>query len=213
MFSGDILCQPAPPGEAHGPTCGIVGGDYPPCRTGTRDYDQLRAVECRQHRCERVPGVLANEERCPSPCGIERLNTAAGLHKAFFVEHTVRRQEDLPMDVTDAGAGSTQGGVDARVVEAVIVDLVESQRYVKRRSAGFLMLLTEIVKQLVCGNSEITNATLQEVPREGSFRTDEQIGRLGPRAHLPEKGAEAAEVLLVGSLVGTYLGNGKVEHG
>jgi hypothetical protein len=74
------------------------------------------------------------------------------------------------------------------------------------------MLLTEIVKQLVCGDGEITNAALEEIPGEGSLRADQQIRRLGPGADLPEKGAQAAEVLLIGSLVGTYLGNGEAEH-
>jgi hypothetical protein len=92
------------------------------------------------------------------------------------------------------------------------VDLVEAQRYVQWRSAGFIMLLAQIVKELVCGNGEITNTALEKVPGEGSFRPDKQIRWLGPGPHFAEKGAEAAEVLLIGSLVGTYLGDGEVEH-
>jgi hypothetical protein len=160
-----------------------------------------------------VPGVFANEKCRPSPSGIERLNTAAGLHEAFFVEHPVGRQEDLSVDVTDTGPGSAERGVDPGVVEAVMVDLVEAQRDVQRQSAGFLVLLTEIIKELVCGDGEITNTALEKVPGEGSFRTDQQIRWLGPGADLPKKGAEAAEVLPIGSLMGTYLGNGEAEHG
>jgi hypothetical protein len=93
------------------------------------------------------------------------------------------------------------------------VDFVEAQSYVQRRSTGLLMLLAEVVEELVCRDGQITNPALEEVPCERSFRADHQIGRFGPAADLPKEGAKAAEVLLIGSLVGTYLGDGEAEHG
>jgi hypothetical protein len=93
------------------------------------------------------------------------------------------------------------------------MDLVETQRYIDRWDAGFLMLLTEVIEELVCANGEITNATLEEVPGERGFGADHQIRRFGPASDLTEKGAEPAEVLLIGSLVGTYLGDREAEHG
>jgi hypothetical protein len=74
------------------------------------------------------------------------------------------------------------------------------------------MLLTEVVEELVCGDGEITNAALEEVPGERRFRADHQIRRFGPASDLPEQGAEAAEVLLIGPFVGPYLGDGEAEH-
>jgi hypothetical protein len=117
------------------------------------------------------------------------------------------------MDVTDAGLRSAQRSIDPGVVEPVSMDLVETQGYIKRWDAGFLMLLTEVIEELVCGDGEITNAALEEVPGECGFGADHQIRRVGPASDLTEKGAEPAEVLLIGSLVGTYLGDGEAEHG
>jgi hypothetical protein len=93
------------------------------------------------------------------------------------------------------------------------VDLVETQSYIQRRSTGLLMLLTEVVEELVCRDGQITNPALEEVPCERSFRADHEVGRFRPAADLPKEGAKAAEVLLIGSLVGTYLGDGEAEHG
>ena len=75
------------------------------------------------------------------------------------------------------------------------------------------MLLTEIVEELAGGDGQITNPALEEVPGEGSFGPDHQIRRFGPGTDFPEKGAKPAEVLLIGSLVGTYLGDCEAEHG
>jgi hypothetical protein len=93
------------------------------------------------------------------------------------------------------------------------MDLVETQGYIERWDAGFLMLLTEVIEELVCGNREITNTALEEVPGECGFGADHQVRRFGPASDLTEKGAEPAEVLLIGSLMGPYLGDGEAEHG
>jgi hypothetical protein len=141
------------------------------------------------------------------------LNTAARLHESLLVEHPIGRQEDLTMDVTDACLRPAQGGVDPGIVEAVSVDLVEAQGYIQGRSSGFLMLLAEIIEELVCGNGEITNTALQEVTCESGFGAHHQIRRFRPSTDLPKKGAKPAEVLLISSLMGTYLGDGEAEHG
>jgi hypothetical protein len=117
------------------------------------------------------------------------------------------------MDVTNAGVRSAQGGIHPGVVETVSVDLVEPQSYIQRWSTRLLMLLAQVVEQLVCRYGQITNPALEEVPGERGFGADHEIRRFGPATDLPEKGAKAAEVLLIGSLVGTYLGNGEAEHG
>jgi hypothetical protein len=117
------------------------------------------------------------------------------------------------MDVSDAGLRSAQRRIDPGVVESVSMDLVETERYIERWYSGFLMLLAEVVEELVCGDGEIANAALEEVPGERGLWADHQIRRFDPASNLPEKGAEPAEVLLIGSLVGTYLGDGKAEHG
>jgi hypothetical protein len=92
------------------------------------------------------------------------------------------------------------------------VDLVEAQSYIQRWSTGLFMLLTEVVEELACRDRQITNPTLEEVPGERGFGAYDEMWRFGPATDLPEKGAKPAEVLLIGSLVGTYLGDGKAEH-
>jgi hypothetical protein len=93
------------------------------------------------------------------------------------------------------------------------VDLVKAESYIQRWSTGFLMLLTEVVEELVGRHGQITNSALEEVSGERSFGADQEVRWFGPSADLPEQGAQAAEVLLIGSLVGAYLGDGEAEHG
>jgi hypothetical protein len=93
------------------------------------------------------------------------------------------------------------------------VDLVKAESYIQRWSTGFLMLLTEVVEELVGRHGEITNSALEEVSGERGFGADQEIRGFGPSADLPQQGAQPAEVLLIGSLVGAYLGDGEAEHG
>ncbi len=88
-------------------------------RAGAGHQDELSAVQRREHRRERVPGVLADEDRRPTPAGVERLHAPPRLDEALLVEHAVGRQEDLAMHVPDPGLGAAQRGVEPGVVESV----------------------------------------------------------------------------------------------
>ena len=125
------------PGGSSGPDSPDVRpcrrGDHPAGGAGARNDDQLGAVQRRQHRGERVPGIFTDEDRRPAPSGIECLDAPPGLDETLLVEDAVGRKEDLPVDVADPGVRPAERGVQPRVVEPVSVDLVEAQRNVERR--------------------------------------------------------------------------------
>ena len=113
VLPGDVLGQPAPAGQTHRTSRGVIAGDHPAGGAGARDDDQLGAIERRQHGSEGVPGILADEDRRPAPTGIEGLDAPAGLDEAFLVEDAVGGQKDLSMDVTDPGVWPAERGVQS----------------------------------------------------------------------------------------------------
>jgi hypothetical protein len=159
-----------------------------------------------------VPRILTDEQGRPAPAGIECLHAAAGLYEAFFVEDTVGGQEDLPVDMADAGVGPTERSIQPGVVQPVSVHLVEAERQVERRGPGFLVLPAEIVKQLVGGDGKVPDPALEEIAGERGLRSDHKLGRLGPVSHLPKEGPQPAQILLISPFVGAHLGNGEAEH-
>src|SRR3954453_24230864 len=96
-----------------------------------------------------MPGILTDQDCRPAPWSIERLHTPAGFDEALFVEDSVRWQENLSMDVPDAGCGTTQARVQARGIEPVPVDLIEAERDVQWSNTCFLVLPTQVVEQLI----------------------------------------------------------------
>src|SRR6185437_13104322 len=94
----------------------------------TRHNDQLRAFERRDGRRERVPGILANEDGgLPTPTRVERAHAILSpIDEPLFIEHAVRRQKDLTMDVTDLGLLVAERRVQRRVVDVILKPLVEA---------------------------------------------------------------------------------------
>jgi protein tyrosine phosphatase (PTP) superfamily phosphohydrolase (DUF442 family) len=92
------------------------------------------------------------------------------------------------------------------------VHLVETQRYINGRGAGFLVLMAQIPEKLVAGDGEITDPTFQEVPGERCLRSYHEIRRLGPVADLSQERTEPAKVLLIRPFLGPYLGEGESKH-
>ncbi len=107
----DILCQPAPARQAGGPPRRVVPGNHPARWAGAGHDDQLGAIERGQHRRERMPGILTDEYRCPAPSGIESLDRPAGLDEALLVEHAVRGEKDLAMDMAHTRIGPAKSRV------------------------------------------------------------------------------------------------------
>jgi hypothetical protein len=95
-----------------------------------------------------MPCVFADEHRCATPPGVERLNASAGFDESFLVKDTICRKKNLAMDVADAGVVASQGGVETGIVESVAVHLVKAERDVKRRYPGFFVLLTQVLEEL-----------------------------------------------------------------
>ena len=116
------------------------------------------------------------------------------------------------MDVADARVGPAEAGVQGRVVEAILVQLVEAEGDVEGRSPGIAVLTEEIVEEPVGTDREVPDTPLEEIPGERRLRTHDQVGGLGPAAGLSEIRAEPAEILLVGALVGAQLCDGEAEH-
>ena len=93
VLLGDVLHHAAPSarGWPAGRRC-RPSADHAAGRARARDDDELGAIQRREHRRERVPGVLADEDRGPAPAGVERLDAPAGLDEALLVEHAVGRE-------------------------------------------------------------------------------------------------------------------------
>jgi hypothetical protein len=159
-----------------------------------------------------VPGIFTDEHGGTAPAGIKGLNTAAGLDEALLVKDPVSRKENLPMNVADTSIRPAEGGVESGVVEPISMDLVESERYVERRGSGIAMLATQIRKELVPGDGQLTNSAFEEITGQRRFRGNDELGRVRPAPDLAQEGAEPAEILFIRTLLGTYLGNGKAEH-
>jgi hypothetical protein len=93
------------------------------------------------------------------------------------------------------------------------VHFVEAKRDINGRDARFLVLSRQVLKQLITGDGQIAHASLEEVSGKGGLRCHHELGRLGPAPDLTEQRAESAEILLVRTLLGPYLGYGEAEHG
>src|SRR6184192_1070043 len=76
------------------------------CRRRARHDHELGPLERRDRARERVPRVLADQDRRPAPAGIERPDLAAAIHEALLVEHAVRGEEHLAVHLPDTGCGA-----------------------------------------------------------------------------------------------------------
>jgi hypothetical protein len=159
-----------------------------------------------------VPGVFADENGRSAPSGIEGLHTTASFDKSLFVEHSVRGQEYLPVDVADSGIRTAQRSVESGIVKPVPVHLVESECDIYRIDSGLFMLPAEIVEELIGGYGKVPNPALQEVAGQSGFRSHDEVGGLGPPGNLPEERPKSAKVLLIRPFVGPHLGYGEAEH-
>ena len=147
VLARDVLDDAAPAAETRrAARATVVSWHRPPRGAGTGHDDELGAIQCREHRGERMPDVLADQDRRPAPGRVERLDAPAGLDETLLVEDTVGRQEHLPVDMANPGIGAAQPGIDRRVVEAVLVDLVEAQGDVERRRLRVAVLSCQIVE-------------------------------------------------------------------
>ena len=212
VLASDVLHDPLPAGKAGRPSGGVVGGDDAAGGARARNDDQLGSTERREHRRERVPGILTDQDRGSAPPGVESLDAPAGLDESLLVEHAVGGQEHLAVDVPDARVGAAKSGVETRVVETVAVDFVEAEGDVERRGLRVLVLAGEVGEEALGRDGQIADAALEEVSGERGLRRHQEIRRLRPSRHLPEERAEPAEILVVSALAGAHLGNGKAEH-
>ena len=85
--------------------------------------------------------IAARPHRVSNAC-----TAPARLDEPLLVEHAVGRQEDLAVDVPDAGVGAAERGVEAGVEEPVLVHLVEAEGDVERRGLGVAVLAGEVVR-------------------------------------------------------------------
>src|SRR5881392_1406795 len=85
----------------------MPSSSIPVPRAGDALHDhELGPLECRDRPRERVPRVLADQDRRPAPAGIERPDLAAAIHEPLLVEHAVRGEEHLAVHLPDTGCGA-----------------------------------------------------------------------------------------------------------
>ena len=103
MLVRDALEDPLPPHHARRQPRPLLVPARAACRRRARHDHQLRTLQRRDRPGDRVPGVLADQDRDPPVTGVEGLDIAPPVHEALLVEHAVRGQEHLAVDVEDTG--------------------------------------------------------------------------------------------------------------
>src|SRR5687768_2731565 len=211
VLPGDILRDALPPGETRGSIGILIRVDSP---GGTRagDDEQLRAVERGEHRHHRVPSIFTDENRRPAPPRVERLDRATALDEALFVEYPVRRQENLPMHVTDPGVGAAERGVERRIVEPVLEQLVEAETDFEGRGGRFAMLRAQILEELTGRHCRLAHAALEKVPGKGRLGGHHEVRGMLPAPDSAKRLAKLREILAIGALAGPQLRDGQVKH-
>src|SRR6185312_10326430 len=137
MFLRAIARETLPPMHARRPAYLLVRLRPRTTRRRCRwNEDDLRAVECRRCSGERVPRILADENRGASPTRVERANSESMLDESFFVEEAVRGEKDLAVHVRDHGFVTAERDVDRAVEIRVFVQLVESRNHIDLSGAA-----------------------------------------------------------------------------
>jgi protein tyrosine phosphatase (PTP) superfamily phosphohydrolase (DUF442 family) len=116
------------------------------------------------------------------------------------------------MDMADSSVRPAQRCVEAGVVQPVSVHLVEAERDIEGGCGNLLVLASQVIKQLIRGDSQLPHPTFQEVARQRGLRRHHQIRWIGPSANFPKEGAYPAEILLVRPFLRPYLGYREAEH-
>jgi hypothetical protein len=112
----------------------------------------------------------------------------------------------------DAGIRAAQRGIQAGVVEAVSVYLVEAEGDIQRRGTRFVVLPAQVLENLIAGHGKVADAAFEEITGQCSLGPNDQLGCFRPGGNLPEQRPEPAEILLVGPFLGPDLGYGESEH-
>ena len=212
VLARHVLDDPTPTRQARRTAGGVLRPADAAGRARAGNDDELRPAQRRQHRGEGVPGILTDQESSAAPPGIERLHRPARFDEPLLVEHAIGREEHFPVHVPDARVGAAERGIEAGVEQPVLVHLVESEGDVERRGLRVAVLAGEVVEQLFGAEGQVAHAALEEIAGEGGLGRHDQLGRLRRRRGLAEDVAEPAEVLLVGTLAGPQLSDGKAEH-
>src|SRR5438128_2594341 len=116
----DALENPLPPHHARRQPGAFLVHPRAARRRRTRHDDELGSLERGDRARERMPRVLAHQDRRAAPPGVEGPDLAAASHEPLLVEHSVRGEEHLAVHVLDARVLAAEGGVETRVVEMVL---------------------------------------------------------------------------------------------
>ena len=93
---------------------------------------------CAVQRChcasEAVPGVFTNQYSRSAPLRIEGANLEPAIDESFLVEQPVRRQEELPVHVTDdrLSPSPAQRHIERTIIEGVVPHLVKPNAHIER---------------------------------------------------------------------------------
>ncbi len=162
------------------------------CRRRARHDHELGPLERGDRARERVPRVLADQDRRPPPAGVERPDLPPAIHEALLVEHAVGREEHLAVHLPDARVLAAERGVQARVVEVVLEDFVEPDRDVYGRGSRGLVLDCEIAEQCPRRDGHVPHAPFDEIAGRGGLGKHDQVHR---RVELRDLSQHAADLL------------------
>src|SRR5437899_4829721 len=166
----------------------------PARRRRARHDDQLRALEGGDGRGQRVPGVLANQDRgLPTPTRLERPHAfLPTIDETLFVEDAVGRQEYLAVHVPHLGLLLVERDIQGGVVDMVLEALVEPHDDIDRRP---LTGRGEIARQRAGGDRELLDSAFDEIARRRRVGKDDEVGLGIELPRLRDDGADSRDVV------------------
>jgi penicillin-binding protein 2D len=127
-----------------------------------------------------MPRIFANENRSPPPIGVEGPNLKPAIDEPLLVEKSVRRQEELSMDVADNGLFSPapQGHIERTIIERIVPHLVKPNAHIELSGGinrcGVLRL--KVAGKCTSRHGDVADAPFDEVSCESGLREDGHIG-------------------------------------
>ena len=197
MFLGDVADQALPARHARRSGNRVIARPRPARGGGRAHNHQLRAIERRDRAGERVPRVLADEHRGRPPRAGEGADLVPALHEALLVEHAVRRQEVLAMDVEHLAPGrGPEPNAERAVVQRVPPPLIEPDHHLERVGTVDHRAVdpVEFAGQRAGGHGQVADPAFDEVAGRRRLRQHEQLRAGDERVHLSEQLTEPLQV-------------------
>ncbi len=160
-----------------------------------------------------MPEIFADQHRRPAPARIERGDLRSRFDESLLLKYAISRQEDLAMNVHEPRTFRAEFGVQRRVVDVLIVFLIETDHRVNRPAGTGSARpgLGQMIEHLPGGDGMLAHASLEEVSGRGGFREHDEIRSRREAVQSSETVGDAVQAGGRISLVGTKLREREME--